>query len=133
MGDRRGIAQALSLLAFVATFGGDYSHAAALADESLRLSTDVGDVLGAAEAMTALGILARDEGDQSRAEAVLHECLRLARELGHKLLIGFSLTGLGLIGQGPGITAGRKRCWRKPWRSSENWGSSGASPSPSSS
>jgi predicted ATPase/DNA-binding CsgD family transcriptional regulator len=74
-------ARGLTVAATLAHYGGDIDTAAALGDEALALSTELGDRAGAAHALTALGLVARARGRYDEARERYDESTRIFREL----------------------------------------------------
>src|SRR3990172_9528969 len=88
--------------AYLAFFQGDYERAAALGEESLALSREVGDRWGVADAHAVMGLVARGQGDYTRAAALLEESLAQARQLGDKWRVAIVLNNLGLVAREQG-------------------------------
>jgi predicted ATPase/DNA-binding CsgD family transcriptional regulator len=76
---------------------GDYTHAAALAQESLSLGRASGDARGTATALNILGLGACVSGDYGRAAALGSESLALCRQLADPVGIADALHILGLV------------------------------------
>jgi predicted ATPase/class 3 adenylate cyclase/DNA-binding XRE family transcriptional regulator len=97
LGDKRGIADALSSLALIERqMGGPYAAAAGRLEERLALAREFGDKEDIASALfshaDALGFL----GEFRRARLLFEESLALRRELGNKRGAAWSLYGLAM-------------------------------------
>lgn len=95
LGDRWGIAAALSLRAKLAVGRGDLAAMERDGRRSLELFGELGDAWGRLEAMDALDRLAEIRGDYAEAARLREEQLRLAEELGFE--VAFKLAGLGRV------------------------------------
>lgn len=95
LGDRWGIAAALSLRAKLAVGRGDLAAMERDGRRSLELFVALGDAWGRLEAMDALDRLAEIRGDYAEAARLREEQLRLAEELGFE--VAFKLAGLGRV------------------------------------
>jgi predicted ATPase/class 3 adenylate cyclase len=91
LGDKQGIATALSLLGWVAQRRFNREEACALHEEGLALSRELGDKRGIAEALYDLSYLAFSQGDYDKAYALKEESLALFRELGDTWSIAYLL------------------------------------------
>ena len=94
LGDRQGIAVALSILGSVAVNTGDYDRAIALSEQSLTLQREGADRRGIAVALNNLGILLLGS---PRAEDLFAESLALNRELGDRRGVALALNNLGIV------------------------------------
>jgi predicted ATPase/DNA-binding XRE family transcriptional regulator len=95
--DKRGTAEVLSGLAYLAARQGQRPLATELLEESLGLSRDLGDTRSAARTLTNLGRLAMEGGDFGRAAALQAEALTLFRQLRDKSGMAVSLENLGQL------------------------------------
>jgi predicted ATPase/DNA-binding SARP family transcriptional activator len=95
LGDRWGIAAALSLRAKLAVGRADLTAMERDGRRSLELFSQLGDGWGRLEAMDALDRLAEIRGDYAQAARLRVEQLRLAEELGFE--VAFKLAGLGRV------------------------------------
>ncbi|MEU7858879.1 BTAD domain-containing putative transcriptional regulator [Nonomuraea sp. NPDC049141] len=95
LGDRWGIAAALSLRAKLAVGRADLTAMERDGRRSLELFSQLGDGWGQLEAMDALDRLAEIRGDYAEAARLRVEQLRLAEELGFE--VAFKLAGLGRV------------------------------------
>ncbi|MEV1242554.1 BTAD domain-containing putative transcriptional regulator [Nonomuraea sp. NPDC049750] len=95
LGDRWGIAAALSLRAKLAVGRADMAAMERDGRRSLELFVELGDAWGRLEAMDALDRLAEIRGDYAEAARLREEQLRLAEELGFE--VAFKLAGLGRV------------------------------------
>src|SRR3990172_7701870 len=124
MGDKRGLAYALSFLGTVTRWRGELAEARAALEESVALFRDIGDQWGAAARpwleesvailrevgdksfiglpLIYLGDIARRQGDYERAAALYEEGLALYREGGNKWGIALSLHNLGTVAKARG-------------------------------
>jgi predicted ATPase/class 3 adenylate cyclase/DNA-binding CsgD family transcriptional regulator len=94
IGDTRGIALSLRMLAVVATRRGTLTTERMLNEEALALFREAGDNEGAAWSLYNLGWLAHGQGEYTKAHALFEESLALQRELGNKWGIAHSLSAL---------------------------------------
>ena len=101
LGDKRGVATALTNLGNVAFEQGDYPSARSLFDESLALNREIGDKRGISISLNNLGNAAFEQRDYISAGSLFEESLDISRELGDKLGIASTLAGLG------GVEVGR--------------------------
>jgi tetratricopeptide (TPR) repeat protein len=97
VGDRPGIASALTNLAAVARHAGEYERATTLAEESLARWQELNDPWGASAALVVLGELRRDYGDYAGSAALMERALRFAREVGDSWYVANRLTHLGVL------------------------------------
>jgi hypothetical protein len=81
LGNKRGVATALTTLGDSSVAIGDYSRATGLLEESLKLKREMGDKIGIAFSLLSLGraALYRDKYDQ--ADTLCHESLKIRLEL----------------------------------------------------
>src|SRR6266516_4775935 len=94
LGDTRGIALSLRLLAVVAVRRGSLTAARSLNEDALALFREVGDKEGAAWSLYNLGWLVIVQGEYAKGRALLEESLALHREVGNKSGIAHSLSAL---------------------------------------
>jgi predicted ATPase/class 3 adenylate cyclase/DNA-binding CsgD family transcriptional regulator len=94
LGDIRGIAHSLHLLAFVARDRGNLTRAGTLFEEALALRRKLGNKEDIAWSLLQWGILICRQGEYARAKAFFEESLGLFRELAHPHAIGWSLNRL---------------------------------------
>jgi len=97
LGDRRGIARALTTLGNVAIAWGDYPRARALHEEGLGHRRALGDRWGMALSLHNLGSVATAQGDYARAAALHEESLALRQGLGDAAGIAASLGSLASV------------------------------------
>ena len=98
LGDKKGIADSLKWLGFLAQKGqSDYERGAALLEESLALYREMGNEEDISGTLGLLAGVALKLGDFGRAAALWDERLALAREVGDKRGVATSLTGLGMV------------------------------------
>jgi len=96
LGDTRGLALSLRLLAVVATKRGDLAAARSLSEEALMLFREVGDQEGAGLSLSGLGWLAMIQGEYAKGRALFEESLALHRQVGNKEGMARSLIGLAV-------------------------------------
>jgi predicted ATPase/DNA-binding CsgD family transcriptional regulator len=89
------VANALEMLAEVATEIGDYSTATKFYEEALPLYREVGDLVGIGDTLKMLGWGAMRIGDYEQAESRLNEGLIACRQSGDLRQISSALSGLG--------------------------------------
>jgi len=94
LGDTRGIALSLRLLAVVASRSGRHTAERMLNEEALALFREVGDKEGAAWSLYNLGGLVIVQGEYAKGRALLEESLALHRELGNKSGMAHLLSAL---------------------------------------
>jgi predicted ATPase/DNA-binding SARP family transcriptional activator len=97
LGDRWGIAAALSVQANLAVVRGDLATMERAGAESLALFGELGDAWGRLAATDSLEKAAEITGDYERAGWLREEGLRSAEELGMWAEVSFKLAGLGRI------------------------------------
>ncbi len=100
LGDRQGIAVALSNLGLLASDHGDHASARALCEESLTIRRELGDKQGVAISLNNLGVVAYRQGDYVAACTLFHEGLAIFRELKNRQHVAMALTNLGLVTSG---------------------------------
>ncbi len=91
LGDTRGIASSLSMLAWVAERRGNFAAASSLIEESLALNRAVGDKDAIAWSLFSLADNAGLQGEYTRGHALFEESLAIYTELGNKRGIATSL------------------------------------------
>lgn len=97
LGDKRGIAEAQSVLGYIAEEEGDYDTPASLYKETLALSRDADDERGIALALQNLGWVALRLGQSGIANSRFEESLAIDRRVGDKDSIAFDLSGLAEV------------------------------------
>lgn len=97
LGDRRGIALALTYLGSLARGTSPDDSAASLLEEALSIFRDDGDVWGMALCLRELGNVVRFQGDYARSRRLLEETLVLSRQLGSTRAIAWVLGDLALL------------------------------------
>ncbi|MGH2534460.1 MAG: LuxR C-terminal-related transcriptional regulator [Thermomicrobiales bacterium] len=97
VGDRQGIAFALTCLGFLAYLQGDTHRAAVLYDDGLTLYRRLSDRRGIALVLDHLGVIATQDGDQERATTLLEESLGLSREREDQWQQAVTLINLGVV------------------------------------
>ena len=111
LGDKAGVAMALSNLGVVAEGEGEYAKAAAFYTESLDLYREVGEKRGIALLACRLGGISRMRGDHGRAAALYDESLLLHRELGERLGISQDFEGIAAMHAAGGQPETAVRLW----------------------
>lgn len=102
LGDRYGIAWALTDLSMAVGELGDGAGEVALLEESLPLFREVGDQAGIARVLNSLGEAARLQGQSLRAVALYEEALRLWQEIGDRQYAALGLHNIGRVAQQQG-------------------------------
>jgi predicted ATPase len=97
VGDKRGMASALTQLSRVAVATQDYATAHSLLEQTLAIRKEVGNKAGISHALGEMGELARCEGDYAMARYYYEESLALARESGQKNYIAWQVLNLGHV------------------------------------
>jgi predicted ATPase/DNA-binding CsgD family transcriptional regulator/Tfp pilus assembly protein PilF len=97
LGDRSGVANALTTLGVVARLAVDLGVARELLVESLEVKRALGDQRGVAISLNNLGLVASDEGDDVEAKALLEESVALRRNAGDLAGVAGTLSNLGNV------------------------------------
>ncbi|MFN8483159.1 MAG: helix-turn-helix domain-containing protein [Anaerolineae bacterium] len=97
LGDRRGAAHSLHLLALNATEQGDLARAYALHQQTLPLFQAIGDERGETFARNGLGLVAAAQGDYATARGHFAQSAAIRRRLGDKSFLAYSLGWLALV------------------------------------
>jgi predicted ATPase/DNA-binding CsgD family transcriptional regulator len=105
VGDKAGLAHALSGQASVSTQRGDAEQAITLYEESIELGRETGESWGVSGALAHLGLVHLGQGRHEQAARCLEEGLALSREVGNRLTISAALIGLALAERGRGAHA----------------------------
>lgn len=95
VGDKRGAAGLLNVLATLAKYRGDFSRATELYEQCLELWRDLGAREGIATALNNLAIVAREQGAYERARTLFAESLEVKRTLGDTRSVAIGLNNLG--------------------------------------
>jgi predicted ATPase/DNA-binding SARP family transcriptional activator len=90
-------ARALHAAGSLATRQGDYEWAAALFEQSLALSEELGDLSGTARSLLSLGTVAAERGDQVRAMDLSERAAELYQESGDRRGHALAISNLGGI------------------------------------
>ena len=90
-------ARALHAAGSLATRQGDYEWAAALFEQSLSLSEELGDPSGTARSLLSLGTVAAERGDQERAIELSERAAELYQESGDRRGHALAVSNLGGI------------------------------------
>ena len=90
-------ARALHAAGSLATRQGDYEWAAALFEQSLALSEELGDLSGTARSLLSLGTVAAERGDQERAMSLSEQAAELYQESGDRRGHALAISNLGGI------------------------------------
>jgi non-specific serine/threonine protein kinase len=96
LGERPGIALALTNIAFLAHHRSDQARAAALYEESLSIYREISDFAGIAFVLDSLGVIATLAGDPARATSLLQESLANAQAAGSRWQEAVTLFNLGV-------------------------------------
>ncbi len=97
LSDKQGIAEALSVLGYIAEEEGDYDTPAGLYKETLALYRELEDERGIAGALLNLGWVAMRLGHYALANSQLEEALAIWQRLGDKHGMTFALSGLAEV------------------------------------
>jgi tetratricopeptide (TPR) repeat protein len=95
MGDRHGVATALSNLGHVVGLLGEHAMAQAHHEESLALFRELGDQAGTAATLVRLGHIGNFQGALDAARASFEASLAISRKLENRIWIAYALSGLG--------------------------------------
>jgi len=106
LGDRRGVANALSYLGYAALMRSNYAAARTLEEDALALFKEVGDTGGRVFALENLISVLFFQGEYARAQALLEESLELCRQGGDIRGYAASLLLVGIILLSEGDLAG---------------------------
>ncbi|WP_199432107.1 AfsR/SARP family transcriptional regulator [Qaidamihabitans albus] len=116
LGDRWGVAAALSDNAGQAMAGARLAEARRAAAESAELFRELGDRWGQLQASFALGALAQIGGEYAVAEREHREALRMAEELGLWPEVSYQLSWLGRVAMLTGDIQGARRLHERALR-----------------
>jgi predicted ATPase/DNA-binding SARP family transcriptional activator len=116
LGDRWGIAAALSTRAKLAMIRGDPATARDDAQQSLAIFHDLGDRWGQLQAIEWLGAAEAATGDHTRAERLHRDALHMAEELGLWPQAADALSWLGRIALQSGDLAGAREFLERAMR-----------------
>ena len=94
LGNRRGVADALSFISGFTRRGGDPSLARSQAEESLRIHQEIGDLFGLMDSLHELGRAALDMGDLEVARSCFIQSLDVLAPLGYRTLVAIVLDHL---------------------------------------
>jgi non-specific serine/threonine protein kinase len=123
---RLAVADALEILAEVASETGDYPAATKLYEEALPLYREAGDLVGIGDTLKMLGWGALRTGDYERAESLLNEGLIVCRQSGNAHQIISALSGVGELALRRGQYARAQSLFQESWalneRVGEKWG-----------
>ncbi|HET7080527.1 MAG TPA: tetratricopeptide repeat protein [Chloroflexia bacterium] len=113
LGDKVGIAYALSLLAIIHFRQEDYSLAGSLLEESLARMREQGNKVGIAWSLYNLGEVAKGRGDYAAARALQEQNLALREELEDKVFMAFGLYRLGEVAEAEGDYAAARSLYER--------------------
>ena len=113
LGERLGIAHALSNLGLLMFTEGDYDAARPLHEDSLSIRREIGDRNGVAASLGNLGLVAHAQGDLQTAQTLFEECLATSRELGHVHFTAHALTNLGGVAHARNDDAEARKLYRE--------------------
>jgi predicted ATPase/DNA-binding SARP family transcriptional activator/DNA-binding CsgD family transcriptional regulator len=102
VGDKLGLAYALSCLATVKMQQGDAERAIALFEGALDLGRELGDKWGVSGGLGHLGSIYLGQGDYEQARRHFEEGLATSRQIGNKLAASTALYGLAMAALGQG-------------------------------
>src|SRR6266487_2804995 len=111
LGDTRGIASCLHLLADIAWGRANLALARSQGEESLMLFRELDDKRSVAYLLYHLGSLAVEQGEYARGRDLLTESLMINRELGDTRIIALSLFNLALLYRLSGGNLAQANTW----------------------
>ena len=94
LGNKRGVADALSFLSGFTLRDGDSSHARSQAEESLRMHEEIGDLFGIMDSLHEMGRAALVMGDLETARSCFIQSLDVLVPLGYRTLVAIVLDQL---------------------------------------
>jgi tetratricopeptide (TPR) repeat protein len=109
LGDARGVAEAVTGLAFVRRTRGDYVEAETLFREALAVYEALGEEEGIARTLDRLAMMLVITGDDDRARPLFERSLELFWRLGNSHGIALGLYGLGVTRPAGGLAAAREQ------------------------
>jgi predicted ATPase/Tfp pilus assembly protein PilF len=95
LGEKRGVAATLNLLAVEALLQGDTATARSLFEESLAIWRELGDDAAVARSLSNLASIFKAEGDHPAAHALYEESLAILERLGDRVGMAYGLNQLG--------------------------------------
>jgi len=113
LGDKRGLANTLSILGDTCLLQADYAAAQASYEESLVLFQEIGDKRGIATMVTNLGNVANYTGDYAAARQYQEASVAIFRELGDKLGLVIALNNLGVVAEQQGDNFAARRFYEE--------------------
>jgi class 3 adenylate cyclase/tetratricopeptide (TPR) repeat protein len=114
VGEAGTAARALSFLAFLEYWEGNYGAMRALGSEALALARAASNKVEEARALVMLGIAASlHEGDLSLARSYYEQGLGLAQQVGEQKLVGSFLNNLGEVSRDQGDLSGAARYYEE--------------------
>ena len=99
IGDKFGVAQSLTGIAFLARLSGDFERARAVGEEQLALRQEIGDKDGIANVQALLGLTILRQGDYQHAKELFEASLAGFREVGNIYYVGLALSLLSVIAE----------------------------------
>jgi tetratricopeptide (TPR) repeat protein len=109
--DKRGIADTLVILAYIAFWRGEHERMRALLEEALTLHKAVGDRRGMALGLYGQGWLALSQGEYTLARSQFEESLTILMSLGHQWFAILCLEGLAATASAQGHLLHAARVW----------------------
>jgi non-specific serine/threonine protein kinase len=113
LGDRNGMAQALSALGVAAEYLGDHAQALVYFEQSLPLLSGEADTSQRARTLTSLALSVFHSGDLERAMMLCTEGLALHQQLGDQRGVAAALANIGLIWQARGDEQRATALWEE--------------------
>ena len=114
LGDKRGLAYALSFLSLVLTHQGDLASARPPAEEGVRLfREDGGDRWGLGIALTNMGVVLEAQADYELAISLFEESAAIFRKLGDRWPLSIPLRHLGIVASRQGDHARAEALYRE--------------------
>jgi tetratricopeptide (TPR) repeat protein len=113
LGDKRGLANALSILGDTCLLQANYAAAQTAYEESLALFQEIGDKRGIATMVTNLGNVANYTGDYAAARKYQEASVAIFRELGDKLGLVIALNNLGVVAELQGDNFAARRFYEE--------------------
>ncbi len=97
IGDKRGLADALTLIGAARTDMGEYAEAVALQEEALALRREIEDRRGIAQSLNNLANVLRHRGERERSLRLYEEGLAIRRQDGDRMMSATILLNIGQL------------------------------------
>jgi tetratricopeptide (TPR) repeat protein len=121
LGDKKGIALALSQMGTFHQQQGNYQEAQKKQEQSLAIRREIGDKKGTAICLHQLGTIHHEQGNLEEAQAGYEQSLAIKVELGDKRGIALSLGQLGVIHHEQGNLGEAQAKYEQVLGNSGNW------------